>query len=130
MNKIRNTLRRITLARANPFSGWLILLAMLIIALITVSAIYALRQGAEKLHKIVLLLTRIEGQANRLSALEWHAVSDSAIGAHDGTIAPEILGGMQEARPVEDAIAELKRCAGTQFDPQVVETFIEMPRTE
>lgn len=30
----------------------------------------------------------------------------------------------QEARPHEEAVAELERCAGTQFDPQVVEAFL------
>ena len=27
--------------------------------------------------------------------------------------------------PVEDALAELRACAGTQFDPRVVEAFCE-----
>jgi HD-GYP domain-containing protein (c-di-GMP phosphodiesterase class II) len=30
----------------------------------------------------------------------------------------------RKAMPLEKAIAELRRCAGTQFDPQVVEAFI------
>jgi HD-GYP domain-containing protein (c-di-GMP phosphodiesterase class II) len=30
----------------------------------------------------------------------------------------------------EPAAAELERCAGTQFDPQVVETFLRTPRAE
>jgi two-component system, cell cycle response regulator len=30
----------------------------------------------------------------------------------------------REARPVEEALAELERCAGTQFDPDVVEAFL------
>src|SRR5262249_42281141 len=28
------------------------------------------------------------------------------------------------ARPIEDALAEMQRCAGTQFDPQVVEALV------
>ena len=28
------------------------------------------------------------------------------------------------AMPLEDAIAELRRCAGTQFDPRVVTTLV------
>jgi HD-GYP domain-containing protein (c-di-GMP phosphodiesterase class II) len=31
----------------------------------------------------------------------------------------------REAMPVEDAIAELRSCAGTQFDPQVVDALVE-----
>lgn len=34
----------------------------------------------------------------------------------------------QEARPVDDALDELRRCAGTQFDPAVVEAFIAVHR--
>ena len=30
----------------------------------------------------------------------------------------------REARPQEDALAELRRCAGTQFDPQVVGALV------
>jgi len=31
------------------------------------------------------------------------------------------------AQTMEAARAEIKRCAGTQFDPEVVEAFLEMP---
>ncbi len=37
----------------------------------------------------------------------------------------------KEARPSSDAIDELRRCAGTQFDPRVVDAFIDLvPRIE
>jgi HD-GYP domain-containing protein (c-di-GMP phosphodiesterase class II) len=35
----------------------------------------------------------------------------------------------RQARTIEDAIAELRRCAGTQFDPQVVRAFVESLET-
>jgi HD-GYP domain-containing protein (c-di-GMP phosphodiesterase class II) len=31
----------------------------------------------------------------------------------------------REARPVEDAVAELRRCSGTDFDPVVVEALAQ-----
>jgi HD-GYP domain-containing protein (c-di-GMP phosphodiesterase class II) len=30
----------------------------------------------------------------------------------------------REARPVDEAVAELRRCSGTDFDPAVVEALI------
>ena len=32
----------------------------------------------------------------------------------------------RQAMPVADAVAELRRCAGTQFDPQVVEALVDV----
>jgi HD-GYP domain-containing protein (c-di-GMP phosphodiesterase class II) len=31
----------------------------------------------------------------------------------------------KSARTFDDALIELRRCSGTQFDPQVVSTFLE-----
>ncbi|HPJ02392.1 MAG TPA: HD-GYP domain-containing protein [Candidatus Limiplasma sp.] len=36
----------------------------------------------------------------------------------------------QAARTQEEAVAELKRCAGTQFDPNIVEVFIQLLAAE
>jgi HD-GYP domain-containing protein (c-di-GMP phosphodiesterase class II) len=33
----------------------------------------------------------------------------------------------RHALPYENAKAEIQRCAGTQFDPRVVETFLNVP---
>jgi HD-GYP domain-containing protein (c-di-GMP phosphodiesterase class II) len=30
----------------------------------------------------------------------------------------------REARPVDEAVAELRRCSGTDFDPAVVEALV------
>jgi HD-GYP domain-containing protein (c-di-GMP phosphodiesterase class II) len=35
---------------------------------------------------------------------------------------------LQEARSAQAALAEIERCAGTQFDPQLVEIFAEAMR--
>ena len=34
----------------------------------------------------------------------------------------------QQARPPADALAELRRCAGSQFDPQVVDVLLRLLR--
>lgn len=36
----------------------------------------------------------------------------------------------RKALPIEDAVSELKRCSGTQFDPKLVIVFIEIIQTE
>jgi HD-GYP domain-containing protein (c-di-GMP phosphodiesterase class II) len=36
----------------------------------------------------------------------------------------------RRAKPKKEAIAELRRCSGTQFDPLVVESFIEVLETD
>jgi HD-GYP domain-containing protein (c-di-GMP phosphodiesterase class II) len=32
----------------------------------------------------------------------------------------------RKAMPVEEALAELEKCSGTQFDPQLVAAFLEI----
>jgi HD-GYP domain-containing protein (c-di-GMP phosphodiesterase class II) len=44
--------------------------------------------------------------------------------AYDGTGDPDGLAG--DAIPVQDAIAELRRCSGTQFDPAVVAALVSV----
>jgi PAS domain S-box-containing protein/diguanylate cyclase (GGDEF)-like protein len=54
----------------------------------------------------------------------------AVVDAFDAMISPRPY---KNARSVADAVAELRRCAGTQFDPAVVEAFarvIEEPRLE
>jgi putative nucleotidyltransferase with HDIG domain len=36
----------------------------------------------------------------------------------------------KSARSFDDALVELRRCSGTQFDPQVVSTFLEWVQTQ
>jgi len=36
----------------------------------------------------------------------------------------------RDAFPLEKAVAEIKRCSGTQFDPQIVEIFLKIPESE
>ena len=47
----------------------------------------------------------------------------SVVDAYDAIVSKRCY---KEARPMSDAIAELKRCAGTQFDPHVVDVFVEL----
>ena len=116
---IRNAIRRVMLAGANHPSGWPILIAIFIIALMTASTVFMLRQSVDKHYKIVLLLAHIEVQANRLNALEWQAIADTAIGAHNGILPPEILEGMEDARTqIEQAFGEL-----TRLDPEAEKPY-------
>ncbi|MEW5918598.1 MAG: PAS domain S-box protein, partial [Gemmatimonadota bacterium] len=113
---IRNAIRRVTLARANPLSGWPFLMAVFIVALAAASAVFALRRGVDKHHEIVLLLARVEAQANRLNALEWQAIGEATSGT---AISPEILEGMQEARTqIEQAFGEM-----TRLDPDAEKPY-------
>lgn len=47
----------------------------------------------------------------------------SVVDAYDAIVSERCY---KAARPPEEAVAELRRCAGTQFDPQVVEAFIDL----
>lgn len=47
----------------------------------------------------------------------------SVVDAYDAMVSDRVY---RAAMPVEDALAELKRCAGTQFDPSIVNEFVRM----
>lgn len=51
----------------------------------------------------------------------------SAVDSHDVMVNDRPY---HKAMPEEDAIAELKRCSGTQFDPDVVEAFVRLLERE
>jgi response regulator RpfG family c-di-GMP phosphodiesterase len=51
----------------------------------------------------------------------------SVVDAFDAMISDRVY---RRGRCVEDAVAELERCAGTQFDPQIVEAFKNVPRED
>lgn len=119
LDVIRNAIRRAMLARASHPSRWPILIAMFMVALIAASSIFELRQSVDKHYKTVLLLVRIEVQANRLNALEWQAIADTVIGAHDGVLHPEILENMEDARTqIEQEFGEL-----TRLDPDAEKPY-------
>ncbi|WP_419194995.1 diguanylate cyclase [Novipirellula herctigrandis] len=46
--------------------------------------------------------------------------------AYDAMVSDRVY---RKGRPIEDAFKELRRCAGTQFDPELVERFIASVRT-
>ena len=45
----------------------------------------------------------------------------SVVDAYDAMVSKRCY---KEARPASEAVAELQRCAGTQFDPRVVDAFV------
>lgn len=47
----------------------------------------------------------------------------SVVDAYDAMVSDRVY---RPAMPVKDALAELKRCAGTQFDPGIVNVFVKM----
>lgn len=47
----------------------------------------------------------------------------SVVDAYDAMVSDRVY---RPAMPVEDALNELKRCAGTQFDPGIVNVFVKM----
>lgn len=51
----------------------------------------------------------------------------SAVDSHDVMVHDRPY---HHAMPEEDAIKELRRCAGTQFDPHIIEVFTELLETE
>ena len=73
------------------------------------------------------------GYPNRLKGEEIPLLARiiSAVDSHDVMVHNRPY---HQAMPEEDAIAELRRCAGTQFDPNIVEIFTgllekeELPR--
>jgi response regulator RpfG family c-di-GMP phosphodiesterase len=51
----------------------------------------------------------------------------AVVDAFDAMISDRVY---RRGRPFEAALAELERCAGTQFDPQIVEAFKNVPRED
>ena len=47
--------------------------------------------------------------------------------AYDAMITDRVY---QKKKTHEEACSELKRCSGTQFDPEVVDKFLSIPRSE
>ena len=45
--------------------------------------------------------------------------------AYDAIVCDRVY---REGRSREEAFAELRRCAGTQFDPEIVGTFVKLVR--
>ena len=69
------------------------------------------------------------GYPNRLKGEEIPLIARiiSAVDSHDVMVNDRPY---HKAMPEADAIAELKRCSGTQFDPQVVEIFVKLLERE
>lgn len=69
------------------------------------------------------------GYPNRLKGEEIPLIARiiSAVDSHDVMVNDRPY---HKAMPEADAIAELKRCSGTQFDPHVVEVFVKLLERE
>jgi signal transduction histidine kinase len=63
----------------SKFSTLFILLAAIIVAIATATAIYQLNQMAERSNNTRLLLTQVKEQVSRLNALEWEGISKGKI---------------------------------------------------
>jgi len=69
------------------------------------------------------------GYPNRLKGEEIPLIARiiSAVDSHDVMVNDRPY---HKAMPEADAIAELQRCSGTQFDPHVVEVFVKLLERE
>lgn len=58
---------------------WLIMMALIIIALLSTMVIFSLRQHADECQQAIVLLSRIESSAQKIDALKWQAVKQEQI---------------------------------------------------
>ncbi|MBF2000689.1 MAG: GHKL domain-containing protein [Synechococcales cyanobacterium M58_A2018_015] len=87
-------------------STWSVLLAALIAAIMSATAIYQFNQIAERSNDTRLLLTRVKEQVSRLNALEWEGIAKGEI---DENLTEELAENRQSTDVILNELQQIDR---------------------